>query len=79
MPKNRLMNALTSDPPPSATTLVKPNSTTAKYSGESNVSATFANGTASATITVAVIRPPVSAANSVQPSACAGSPARAIA
>ena len=79
MPKNRLMNALAIDPPPSATTLVKPNSTIAKYSGESNVSATFAKGTASVTITVAVMSPPVNAANSVQPSACAGWPARAIA
>jgi len=42
MPKNRLMNALASDPPPSATTLVKPNSTIEKYSGESNDSAIFA-------------------------------------
>ena len=37
--------------------------------GESNDSAIFANGTASVTMTVAVISPPVSAAKSVQPSA----------
>ncbi len=79
MPTKRLISALASDPPPSVTTLVKPNRTIAKYSGESKESATFANGTASVTITVAVMSPPVAAANSVHPSARAGSPAWAIA
>jgi hypothetical protein len=51
----------------------------AKYSGASNRSANFANGTASATAETAVSRPPHSAASSVQPSASAGWPWRAIA
>ncbi len=75
---NRLTRPFTIDPPPSATTLVSPNRTIAKYSGESKRSANFANGTASATADTAVMRPPKSAANSVQPSAFAGCPCRAI-
>ena len=70
--------ALICDPPPKQTTLARPNRTRAKYSCVENVSASRATGSDSATITMAATRPPASAANSVQPSALAGSPFLAI-
>src|SRR5436190_1066218 len=48
-PRNRLMNALMIEPPPSATMLVRPNRMIVKYSGESNFNANVANGWTSAT------------------------------
>ncbi|MDF3011637.1 MAG: hypothetical protein K0S03_2433 [Burkholderiales bacterium] len=51
----------------------------AKYSGVEKVRAMRATGCASATSTVAAARPPTSAATSVQPSALAASPLRAMA
>ena len=71
---NSEMKALTCEPPPRQTTLASPNSTSAKYSGVENVSASRATGSEAATITTAATRPPASAANRVQPSALAGSP-----
>ena len=72
------MAALVIEPPPSDTTLVRPKMMMAKYSGEENVSANLATGADASTITMVVIRPPPSAANSVQPSALAGWPLRAM-
>jgi len=77
-PMQRLISAFASDAPPSATTPDSPNSTTAKYSGESKRSAKRANGTASTTADTHVMRPPQNAASNVHPSACAGCPCRAI-
>ena len=77
-PKNRLMNALVSEPPPSEPTLTSPKKMTAKYSGVEKVSAIFAIGCASATMTVADASPPNRAAASVQPSAAAAPPFLAI-
>lgn len=59
--------------------LVSPNRMIAKYSGRSNLSANVANGFTISTAAVIEITPPVNAANSVQPSAFAGRPLRAIA
>ena len=71
--------ALICDPPPRQATLASPKTTSAKYSGVEKVSASRATGSDSATITTAATRPPASAANSVQPSARAGSPPFAMA
>ena len=73
------MKPFTSDAPLSATTLVRPNRRIAKYSGESNFSAKVANGCAIATAASVERIPPKNAANSVHPSAFAGSPLCAIA
>ena len=77
-PKNRLMNALVIEPPPSEPTLTSPKKMMAKYSGVENVSAMLAMGCASATMTVADSSPPNSAETRVQPSAAAALPLRAI-
>ena len=73
------MRAFAREPDPSAITLVRPNTRIAKYSGEENRSAKLATGLVSSTMATADSRPPTSAAISVQPSAFAGSPLRAIA
>jgi hypothetical protein len=72
------MKPLTIDAPDSATTLVNPNRMIAKYSGESNFSANVANAFAIITAASVEKTPPWNAANSVQPSAFAGSPLCAI-
>ena len=77
-PTDRLISALPSEPRPSATTLVRPNSRMQKYSGEEKRSANCASGWVSSTMMVADIKPPPSAAISVQPSAFAGLPLRAM-
>jgi hypothetical protein len=59
-------------------TLVRPKASMAKYSGLENCSAKVASGFVSATMTVAESSPPASAAISVQPSALAGWPLRAM-
>ena len=73
------MKALIIEPPPSATTLVRPNRMMEKYSGESNLSAKLAKECAIATAASVETRPPVSAASKVQPSAFAGWPLCAMA
>jgi hypothetical protein len=60
----RLIKPLTSEPPPSATTLASPNAVIAKNSGDEKLSATLATGFESATITTADNSPPTSAATS---------------
>ena len=50
----------------------------AKYSGEEKVRANLATGAEASTITMTITRPPPSAENSVQPSALAGWPLRAM-
>ncbi len=50
----------------------------AKYSGVESVSAMRATGSENATMTQAETIPPAKAANSVQPSAFAGRPLRAM-
>ena len=72
------MNALVSEPPPSEPTLTNPKKIMAKYSGVENVSAIWAMGCASATMTVAETSPPNSAATKVQPNASAARPFLAI-
>ena len=47
-PTHRLMSEFTIDFPASATTVVRPKNTAAKYSGESNLSASSLIGPASA-------------------------------
>ena len=78
-PRQRLIRAFASDPLPRAITLIRPNSRIAKYSGEENCSAKLATGFVSSTMATAESMPPPKAATSVQPSARAGSPFRAIA
>jgi hypothetical protein len=78
-PKHRLIKALTSEVPPSATTVVSANSSTAKYSGESNFKPNAAKWGASRTARNTEMMPPTSAANIVHPSALAGSPFFAMA
>ena len=73
------MKPFTIEAPLSATTLVSPNRMIEKYSGESNLRANVANGCAIVTAARVDTRPPVRAANSVQPSALAGWPLCAIA
>ena len=77
-PSDSEMSALGSELPPSETTEVRPSRITAKYSGVDSLSAMTATGPDRNTIAIAANRPPARAAKSVQPSARAGSPARAI-
>ncbi len=78
-PRQRLISALTIEPPERATTLARPKKTIAKNSGEEKRSARVATGLAIATISTAEIRPPMNAPTSDQPSAWAASPRRVMA
>ena len=63
-PRQRLISALTSEPPLSVTTLTRPNAVTAKNSGDEKLNAMLATGLDNATITTAEARPPTRAATS---------------
>ena len=65
--------------PASATTVVRPKNTAAKYSGAPNLSAKSLSGVARVVITAVENSPPVSAATSAHPSAFAASPRWVIA
>src|SRR4030042_2058386 len=78
-PRKRLIKAFVMDPLPKDTTLVRPKSTMAKYSGVEKVKANLATGCDRVTMMAADRRPPKSAAYRVHPRALAGCPFRAMA
>jgi hypothetical protein len=78
MPANRAMSDLTVESLDSASTLVRPSRTIAKYSADPNFSASDAKSCEKKTSASQPTSPPNSAASAAQPSASAARPRRAI-